>query len=74
MDLQLDGKLTLVSGSTGGIGFAIAKALANEGAHVIVNGRTDSRVEDAIKKLQSSGVGGRLEGFAGDLGTSEGVS
>jgi len=74
VDLQLDGKLALVSGSTGGIGFAIAGALANEGARVIVNGRTAARVEAAIKKLQSSGVRGRVDGFAADLGTSDGVS
>jgi len=74
MDLQLDGKLALVSGSTAGIGYAIAEAVANEGARVIVNGRTASRVEEAVQKLQKAGVRGRVEGFAGDLGTSEGVS
>jgi len=74
MDLQLDGKLALVSGSTAGIGFAIAEALANEGARVIVNGRSASRVEGALQKLQKAGVRGRVEGFAADLGTSDGVS
>lgn len=74
MDLQLDGKLALVSGSTAGIGYAIAEALANEGAQVIVNGRTASRVEDAVQKLQKAGVRGRVEGFSADLGTSDGVS
>jgi NAD(P)-dependent dehydrogenase (short-subunit alcohol dehydrogenase family) len=74
MDLQLDGKLALVSGSTAGIGYAIAESLAHEGARVIVNGRTESRVEDAVKKLQKAGVRGRAEGFAADLGTSDGVS
>ncbi len=74
MDLQLDGKLALVSGSTGGIGYAIAQALANEGAHVIVNGRTASRVEDALKKLRQAGVRGKVDGFAGDLGTSDGAN
>jgi NAD(P)-dependent dehydrogenase (short-subunit alcohol dehydrogenase family) len=74
MDLQLDRKLALVSGSTAGIGYAIAESLANEGAHVIVNGRTASRVEDALQKLKKSGVRGRVEGFAADLGTSHGVS
>jgi NAD(P)-dependent dehydrogenase (short-subunit alcohol dehydrogenase family) len=74
MDLQLEGKLALVSGSTAGIGYAIAEALANEGAHVIVNGRTASRVEGALQKLRDAGVRGRLEGFAADLGTSDGVS
>jgi NAD(P)-dependent dehydrogenase (short-subunit alcohol dehydrogenase family) len=74
MDLQLDRKLALVSGSTAGIGYAIAESLANEGAHVIVNGRTASRVDEALQKLQKAGVRGRVEGFAADLGTSDGVS
>jgi len=74
MDLQLDGKLALVSGSTAGIGLAIAEALANEGARVIVNGRAASRVEGALQKLQKAGVRGHVEGFAADLGTSDGVS
>ena len=74
MDLQLDGKLALVSGSTAGIGYAIAESLATEGAQVIINGRTASRVERAVQKLQNSGVRGRVQGFAADLGTSDGVS
>jgi NAD(P)-dependent dehydrogenase (short-subunit alcohol dehydrogenase family) len=73
MDLQLDGKLALVSGSTGGIGYAIAESLANEGAHVIVNGRTSARVDRAVQKLHDAGVRSRVEGFAADLGTSDGV-
>ncbi len=74
MDLQMDGKLALVSGSTAGIGYAIAESLATEGAQVIINGRTASRVERAVQKLQNSGVRGRVQGFAADLGTSDGVS
>src|SRR5258708_287970 len=74
MDLQLDGKRALVSGSTAGIGYAIAAALAMEGAHVIVNGRTPARVEAALHKLNSAGFRGPIEGFAADLGTSDGVS
>jgi NAD(P)-dependent dehydrogenase (short-subunit alcohol dehydrogenase family) len=74
MDLQLDGRLALVSGSTAGIGYSIVEALANEGAHVIVNGRTASRVEQALQKLHKAGVRGRVEGFAADLGTSHGVN
>ncbi len=74
MDLQLDGKIALVSGSTGGIGYAIAESLAREGAHVIVNGRTASRVEAALGKLKAAGLKGRVEGFAADLGTSDGVN
>jgi len=69
MDLQLDGKRALVSGSTAGIGYAIVKALAAEGAHVIVNGRSQARVDAAVQKL-----GGKVEGFAADLGSSEGVN
>ena len=54
MDLQLDGKRALVSGSTAGIGYAIAEALAREGAWVIVNGRTQARVDAAVQKLNGA--------------------
>jgi NAD(P)-dependent dehydrogenase (short-subunit alcohol dehydrogenase family) len=73
MDLQLEGKRALVSGSTGGIGLAIAQGLAAEGAHVIVNGRTQARVDAALEKLSSAKLAGKVEGFAGDLGTADGV-
>lgn len=73
MDLQLNGKRALVSGSTAGIGYAIAEALAKEGAHVIVNGRTQARVDAAVRKLAGAGLKAKIEGFAADLGTSEGV-
>ncbi len=66
MDLQLDGKLALVSGSTAGIGFAIARTLAQEGARVIVNGRTQSAVDDAVDRIRAE-TGGAAEGAAGDL-------
>jgi NAD(P)-dependent dehydrogenase (short-subunit alcohol dehydrogenase family) len=69
MDLQLGGKRALVTGSTAGIGFAIAEALAREGAQVIVNGRTEKRVEEAIAKLR----GLRVEGLAADLGAAAGA-
>jgi len=65
MDLQLTNKLALVSGSTAGIGFAIAEALANEGASVIINGRTQSAVDAGVSKLKNAR--GRVLGFAGDL-------
>ena len=48
VDLRLTGKIALVTGSTTGIGFAIAKSLASEGAHVYVNGRTQERVDAAV--------------------------
>jgi NAD(P)-dependent dehydrogenase (short-subunit alcohol dehydrogenase family) len=73
MDLQLTGKLALVTGSTAGIGFAIAEALAREGADVIVTGRTQARVDEAVTKLQNISRGGLCEGLAVDLGTDEGT-
>lgn len=66
MDLQLKGKRALVSGSTAGIGLAIAETLAREGAHVIVNGRSQAGVDDAVAKL-SAATESDVEGFAGDL-------
>jgi len=72
MDLQLHGKTAFVSGSTAGIGYAIAEALVREGAKVVVNGRTDKRVNDAVKRLGQGGSG-EVQGIAADLGTSEGA-
>jgi len=66
MDLGLKGKLALVTGSTAGIGQAIATTLAREGARVIVNGRSPSAVDDAVARLTSES-GGDVRGFAGDL-------
>jgi len=68
MDLKLKGKLALISGSTAGIGHAIATALANEGARVIVNGRSQASVDDAVARIEA-GEGGEVLGFAGDLST-----
>jgi NAD(P)-dependent dehydrogenase (short-subunit alcohol dehydrogenase family) len=73
MDLQLEGKRALVTGSTAGIGFAIAKGLAKEGASVIVNGRSTKRVDEALTALNKAGVSGNLEGLAADLGTADGT-
>ena len=66
MDLQLANKLALVTGSTAGIGFAIARAFAAEGALVIVNGRTAKGVDDAVTRIEST-TGSTVFGFAGDL-------
>ena len=76
MDLQLSGKTALVTGSTGGIGFAIAAALFREGAHVTVNGRTQERVDAAVARLQGmeNGAGGQASGFAADLGSASGIN
>jgi NAD(P)-dependent dehydrogenase (short-subunit alcohol dehydrogenase family) len=70
MDLKLKGKLALVSGSTAGIGFAIATRLAEEGARVIVNGRTQPAVDKAVAGLAAAS-NGDVHGFAGDLSTPE---
>jgi NAD(P)-dependent dehydrogenase (short-subunit alcohol dehydrogenase family) len=66
MDLNLRDKRALVSGSTAGIGLAIARALANEGARVIVNGRLQASVVEIVAKLRSE-TAGDVAGFAGDL-------
>jgi NAD(P)-dependent dehydrogenase (short-subunit alcohol dehydrogenase family) len=70
MDLKLNGKRALVTGSTAGIGAAIAASLAREGARVIVNGRSAAGVEKAVATLKAES-GGDLIGFAGDLGTAQ---
>lgn len=67
MDLQLKGKVALVTGSTAGIGLGIAKALAGEGARVIVNGRTEARVKAAADEIRRAHPSAQLEPFAGDL-------
>jgi NAD(P)-dependent dehydrogenase (short-subunit alcohol dehydrogenase family) len=69
MDLKLQGKRALVSGSTAGIGRAIAASLAREGASVIVNGRAQSSVDKAVAEMKAA-TGGDVVGFAGDLGTA----
>jgi len=73
MDLKLEGMQALVTGSTAGIGFAIAAALVKEGASVVVSGRTEQRVKAALQQLQPSGARGKVEGLAANLGTADGV-
>lgn len=67
MDFKLTDKLALVSGSTKGIGFAIAQGLAREGARVILNGRSQASVDDAIARLRAVQPDAKAEGFAGNL-------
>jgi NAD(P)-dependent dehydrogenase (short-subunit alcohol dehydrogenase family) len=67
MDLQLTDKLALVSGSTKGIGLAIATGLAREGAKVIINGRSEKSVAEAHAKIRKTIPKAKLEGFNGDL-------
>ncbi|PYX25378.1 MAG: oxidoreductase, partial [Acidobacteria bacterium] len=73
MDLRLTGKIALVTGSTAGIGFAIAKSLTSEGAHVHVNGRTQERVDAAVKAIRSHAAAGKVDGIAADFSGSAGA-
>src|SRR5438445_9310549 len=73
MDLQLQGKRALVTGSTAGIGLAIARGWAREGAGVIINGRTAQRVDQSVAALNKAGGSGKVEGLAADLGTADGT-
>src|SRR5437870_3745978 len=68
MDLKLEGKRALVTGSTAGIGFAIAQGLAQEGASVVINGRKKSRVEAAMEQIRKQTPGAGLVGMAADVG------
>ncbi len=72
MDLGLNGKRALVTGSTGGIGYAAARALAAEGAHVTLNGRTSQRVSDAVERVKRDVPGAVVDGVAADLGSAAG--
>lgn len=74
MDFGLQGKQALVTGSTAGIGWATARALAAEGAHVVVNGRKSERVEAAVAKLRRELPGAQVQGIAADLGSAEGCA
>ncbi len=70
MDMQLTDKSALVSGSTKGIGFAIAVGLAREGARVILNGRSEKAVAEAKAQILADLPKSKIEGFAGDLSTA----
>jgi NAD(P)-dependent dehydrogenase (short-subunit alcohol dehydrogenase family) len=73
MNIDLSNKHAVVTGSTLGIGFAIAKGLAESGASVVLNGRTEPAVKKAKEKLLGEVPGAKVEGVAGDLSTAEGV-
>jgi len=72
MDLQLTGKRALVTGSTSGIGWATARELAAEGAHVIINGRDPARLAHAVERIQSEVPGAAIDGVQADLSSAAG--
>jgi len=72
MDLKIAGKLALVTGSTAGIGFAIARSLAREGAHVYLNGRTQQRVDAAIQEIARDHSADKINGIAADFSSAAG--
>jgi NAD(P)-dependent dehydrogenase (short-subunit alcohol dehydrogenase family) len=72
VNLHLDAKKALVTGSTAGIGFAITRALAREGASVVITGRTQDRVNDAIKRIRQEIGDVKVSGIAADLATARG--
>ncbi len=71
MDLDLTGRLALVTGSTRGIGFAAAAGLADMGADVIVNGRDKAAVDEAIAKIKQATPKAKLHAAVFDLGDGE---
>ncbi len=74
MDLGLQGKTAFISGSTQGIGYAIAAALAAEGAEVTLNGRDAERLDAAVKRLRSEHPGARVTGLAADFSSADEVA
>ena len=74
MKIDLSSKHAVVSGSTAGIGYAIARGLAEAGATVVINGRTAARVDAAIAQLKKDVPHAKPQGVAADLGTAEGAA
>ena len=73
MDLKLTGKVALVTGSTAGIGFAIARSLAREGAYIYINGRTQARVKAAIEAVRADTPAAKVDGVAADFADASGA-
>src|SRR4051812_27533887 len=74
MDLGLQGKRVLVTGSTAGIGFAAVESFAREGAVVTLNGRDEGRVRAAVDRVKAAVPGAAVAGIAADLGTAAGCA
>src|ERR1700754_888739 len=73
MDLKLNGKTALVTGSTAGIGYAIAKSLANEGVKLYINGRDKSKIDTVIEKLKAETGNADIKGIAADFSDKQQV-
>jgi len=71
MNLQLNNKTALVTGSTAGIGLATARKLLAEGAHVLITGRTNARVQSVIQQLKAELPDASIDGFAVDFGKKD---
>lgn len=74
MNIDLSKRSAIVTGSTAGIGLAIAKGLAAAGASVVITGRTQARVDTAIAEIRKDVPEAKLSGVAADLGTAEGAA
>ncbi|PKP40737.1 MAG: oxidoreductase, partial [Bacteroidetes bacterium HGW-Bacteroidetes-13] len=74
MDLKLKDKIVFISGSTSGIGFATAKLFAKEGASVILNGRTETAVSEAVEAIKSEIPGSKVTGIAADFSKVDSVN
>jgi NAD(P)-dependent dehydrogenase (short-subunit alcohol dehydrogenase family) len=74
MNIDLTGKTALVAGSTSGIGYAIARGLAVTGAEVVINGRTQPKIEAAVAELVKAVPGAKVKGVAADVSTAAGCA
>lgn len=74
MDLQLEGKRAFISGSTQGIGYAVAATLASEGVHVVLNGRNSQRLDEAVTRLREDCPGAHVSGITADFSEPEQTS
>jgi NAD(P)-dependent dehydrogenase (short-subunit alcohol dehydrogenase family) len=74
MNIDLSEKTALVTGSTSGIGFAIARGLAQSGAEVVINGRSQANVDKAVKAIEQALPKAKLRGIAADVGTAKGCA
>lgn len=74
MQINLSGKTAIVTGSTGGIGYAIAKGLAQAGAAVVVNGRSAASIDRAVARLTAEVANAAVRGVAADVGSAEGCA